>query len=415
MSNFALAMRQALTIARRDFSAIVMTPLFLLFLLSPLLMLAFGFAGGMAAETATTSAASRERVAILVPPAMIETIRNTDADLRKITARDTKPSTLEIQVAGEDPEGQAQALIATSSGQNIVAILYGSLAQPTILHRPSAASDGLYLASLAEYTLRAERSGSIGQHLSTPTITIVGAGETTETGSSLAGYLAVTGLFFLTLFLSSQAVAALAEERTNKIIEVLAAAAPLESVFFGKLLGAFACALIFVGFWGTLFLTLPRFAPEELLVALRELSPQTGAAFPFLFCAYFTTSYLLQSALFLGFGSQASTMREIQLLSLPITILQFALFGLASYASGNPDSWIARFAEIFPLSSPLGMVARAANSPEIWPHLLALIWQIFWLAVTITLSARLFRRGVLKSGSAPFWKRKSPTIDTAVN
>jgi ABC-2 type transport system permease protein len=45
------------------------------------------------------------------------------------------------------------------------------------------------------------------------------------------------------------------------------------------------------------------------------------------------------------------------------------------------------------------MVARAANAPEIWPHLLAIVWQALWLAITITIGARAFRRGVLQSGS----------------
>ncbi|MEI9851044.1 MAG: hypothetical protein WDN24_09590 [Sphingomonas sp.] len=42
------------------------------------------------------------------------------------------------------------------------------------------------------------------------------------------------------------------------MIEVLAAAVPLESVFFGKLLGAFGTAVLFVAFWGTLLANLPR-------------------------------------------------------------------------------------------------------------------------------------------------------------
>ena len=50
------------------------------------------------------------------------------------------------------------------------------------------------------------------------------------------------GIFFLTLFLAGQVVGTMAEERNNKVIEVLAAAVPLESVFLGKLLGMFGVA-----------------------------------------------------------------------------------------------------------------------------------------------------------------------------
>ncbi|MFX8250605.1 hypothetical protein ABTL38_19550, partial [Acinetobacter baumannii] len=58
-------------------------------------------------------------------------------------------------------------------------------------------------------------------------------------------------------------------------------------------------------------------------------------------------------------------------------------------------------AEIFPLSSPFAMAAHAANSPELWPHALAIAWQALWVGVTITIGARAFRRGVLKSGAGP--------------
>jgi ABC-2 type transport system permease protein len=53
------------------------------------------------------------------------------------------------------------------------------------------------------------------------------------------------------------------------------------------------------------------------------------------------------------------------------------------------------------------MVARAAERPELWPHLVAIVWQGTWIALVVSLSARLFRRTVLKSGPVKrrWWKR----------
>jgi len=83
------------------------------------------------------------------------------------------------------------------------------------------------------------------------------------------------------------------------------------------------------------------------------------------------------------------------------------MFGLSSAAVSRPDSWLATFAEIFPLSSPFAMAGHAANSPELWPHFAALAWQALWVTIFIAVGARLFRRGVLQSGSArPFWRRR---------
>jgi ABC-2 type transport system permease protein len=52
------------------------------------------------------------------------------------------------------------------------------------------------------------------------------------------------------------------------------------------------------------------------------------------------------------------------------------------------------------------MAGRAASGSQWWPHVAALAWQLLWVAVFITIGARLFRRGVLQSGSAkPAWRR----------
>jgi ABC-2 type transport system permease protein len=47
----------------------------------------------------------------------------------------------------------------------------------------------------------------------------------------------------------------------------------------------------------------------------------------------------------------------------------------------------------------MAMIALAAKSGALWPHLLALVWQAFWVFVIVRVSSRLFRRTVLKSGT----------------
>ena len=91
-------------------------------------------------------------------------------------------------------------------------------------------------------------------------------------------------------------------------------------------------------------------------------------------------------------------MREVQTLSMPVTIGQMLIFLFASFAVGASDSPLGLLAAIFPFSSPLAMVARAAQAPELWPHALALAWQALWVWLTVSLGARLFRKNVLKSG-----------------
>ena len=137
-------------------------------------------------------------------------------------------------------------------------------------------------------------------------------------------------------------------------------------------------------------------------------TPAVGsAAFLVLTIVYFAMNYLLLGSVFLSIGAQASTVREVQTLSMPVTVAQVLIFGFASFAIGSPDSPVAIAGALFPLSSPLVMVARAAERPELWPHLLAIMWQAVWIGIVVWVSAGLFRRTVLKSGPVKrrWWKR----------
>ena len=79
---------------------------------------------------------------------------------------------------------------------------------------------------------------------------------------------------------------------------------------------------------------------------------------------YFGMYYLLLGAIFLTIGAQASTVREVQTLSMPATFAQVIIFGFAATAVGQPNSAEAIVAAVFPLSSPMAMLARAAQNPS---------------------------------------------------
>ena len=393
------ALRQTLTIARRDFVATGFTPIFLLFLLAPVIMGSFATVGSMGAMSASAGSAAKARLVAVVHPHDAALLRDADAALRPLFPRDARPPALEIRTPDRAPAASRDML--ASAGTDVEVVLTGPLDRPHIVRADDARRDAAYLAALADRAVRVSRDP--GVH-SVAEISISERGAPSAGGRSASGFFAVFGVFFLTLFLSGQVVGTMAEERNNKVIEVLAAAVPLESVFLGKLLGMFGVAALFVAFWGVVLSQVSALLPGAGLAAF---NPAVGfAPFAMLFVAYFAMAYLLLGSVFLGVGAQASTMREIQMLSLPITIVQVGMFGLASAAAANPDSPIALIAAVVPLSSPFAMAGRAAIAPDIWPHLLALGWQALWVAIFIAIGARLFRRGVLQSGSpAGAWRK----------
>lgn len=401
MSMMPKMVRQTLTIARRDFTATVFTPTFLIFLLAPLLMFSFGAVGGMGAAVVGKSADAKQRIYAVAAPADAAALKAADDKLRALFLRDDAMPPLVIEAPKGDPAAQARALL-NQKEHDVPAVMSGPLDRPLVLTRNPNSVSGKYLAMMAEQVLRTRASGG-EKPLSTPKFQQIALKSSSIGGKSALAFLSVTVLFVLTLMLSSQAVGTMAEERTNKVIEVLAASVPLESVFLGKLIGMFGVAILFIAFWGGLGLAAALLTPADKLQALTALQPAIGLPmFVTLFGAYFAMAYMLLGAVFLGIGAQASTPREIQLLSLPITIFQMAMLGLASAAVAAPGTALALFAEIFPFSSPFAMVARGANEATLWPHLMALAWQLFWVALSITIGARLFRRGVLQSAGPKF-------------
>ncbi|WP_448659692.1 ABC transporter permease [Sphingomonas sp. CJ99] len=401
MNGLSRLIRDAMTVARRDFVATVATPTFILFLLAPLFMLGFGAIGGGAAATVGKSSEEKQRIYAVLPPEDARAFAAADKQARTLFSRRDDTPPLVTVAPGSDPARQARELLLQED-RDVPAVLYGSLAAPRIIHRNATSSMSRYLAYLAERTMR-DRQAGIETAVSRPEFQRIRPQTASNSGRNASAFLGVFGLFLLSLMLAGQAVGTMAEERSNKVIEVLAAAVPLESVFLGKLVGMLGVAVLFIGFWATIFgglgLLVPMQAlPPEAAAALGEIRPAIGVPlYAALFLAYFLLAYLILGSVFLGIGALASTQRELQMMSLPITVVQVGMFGLSAAAAGAPGSMVATFAEVFPFSSPFAMIARAANDPAVWPHLAAIAWQLLWVSLFIALGARLFRRGVLQS------------------
>ncbi len=255
---------------------------------------------------------------------------------------------------------------------------------------------GLIVDEARQHRLLASSKTSVSPTDVRVVTTAESAGALARARSATAG-MGMLFLFFLTVLLSGMLLSNMLEEKSNKVIEVLAAAVPVDAIFFGKIVSMLAISLAGVTVWlGA------AFGAIAIWSAGGPSIPEPAVGWPLfviMLFVYFSVNYLLLGALFLGIGSQAASVREVQTLSMPITVGQMLIFALAQIASSAINSPIGIIAAIFPFSSPLTMVARGAQAPELWPHLLALLWQGLWVWVVVRLGAGLFRRNVLKSGS----------------
>jgi ABC-2 type transport system permease protein len=301
----------------------------------------------------------------------------------------------------EDVSAQREQLLAAEQSP-VIGVLEGGLASPRL---SGAVTKKSRTARQVGLFIDEARRMSIQQPL--PEVALQVAPTTDTAGlkaftRSVTGRVGQTLLFVLTILLAGMLLSQLIEEKSSKVIEVLAAAAPVDAIFLGKLFAMLATSLTGIALWA---------AAGAGAVAIWAIGgagglPAPAVGWPIflaLVLIYFSMSYLLIGATFLGIGAQASTAREVQILSMPVTMGQLLLFGFASLGVGRPSSGEAIAAAIFPLSSPFAMIARAAEEPAIWPHLVALAWQGLWVAIILKFAAAVFRRSVLKSGPSRRW------------
>ena len=394
MSN----VRTAAVIARRDFIATVMSRTFLLFLIAPIFPLLFGLVFGSVGSDVAPRPDHLRALAITAGPETMMRIATAHERLQSGVAPASSIALEPVELLLPD-EKSISALLRERDDLSALMIVAGAdatlYAEPRVLERMAPYAGLLLNEAARERTLQRLGIASI----KTPQVTSVALGPppVENKRTALVAQVAQTLLFVLTLMLAGVLLSNFIEEKGNKVIEVLAAAAPMPAVFTGKLFAMLGSSIVGVAVWGFTAAVGFVMLSDEGLVALP--APEIGwPAFLILGILYFATNYLLVGALLLGIGAQASSVRQVQTISLPVTMAQLLLYGLASAALKDTGSIAAIAAAVFPYSSPLAMIAYAAREPEIWPHVVALFWQALWVAITVSVAAGWFKRGVLKSG-----------------
>lgn len=389
-------LRGAFVIARRDFTATVLSKAFIFFLLTPLFpLLLGGLFGGIGARVA--SQAEKPVIAVVSSPAEFARLSAARDQLAGALGNDAVVRLI-YYVPEADSAAQQRRLLGLRVPP-VRAVLSGGLDHPHV----TGAVEDQNVSGQLRLLLANARGSSVAAPKLSVTEVAASSGALAQ-GRAATAQIAQMLLFFLIILLSGMLMSQLIEEKSNKIIEVIAAAVPIDALFIGKLFAMLAACVFGIVVWISAGALLIQFMKHGGVATLP--TPALGwPGFLVLAILYFGMNYLLLGAVFLTIGAQASTVREVQTLSMPVTFGQILIFAFASTAVGRPGSGTALAAEAFPLSSPLAMVARAAQQPEILPHLAAVAWQCLWVAMILRLGSALFRKTVLKSGPARRWWR----------
>jgi ABC-2 type transport system permease protein len=218
-------------------------------------------------------------------------------------------------------------------------------------------------------------------------------GALTRSGIAYALFL----LLFMSIFSSSQyLLQGMAEEKENRVMEMVLSSLTPGQLMTGKLLGLGSAGLLQLGVWVGMGMAGTLFLPAIAVV----LEPATFAV-----CfAYFLLGYLLFGSLMLGFGSLGTTLRESQQIASLWSLIGATPVFLIFSVFEHPQGSVARVFSFIPFTSPPTMMLRYTVDPQgtpLWEILLSMGLLAASTGLALLVSARLFRAGLLLYGKRP--------------
>ncbi|RLB54094.1 MAG: hypothetical protein DRJ42_10130 [Deltaproteobacteria bacterium] len=199
---------------------------------------------------------------------------------------------------------------------------------------------------------------------------------------------------------SGYLVQAIAVEKENKVVEVLLSSADPDEILTGKLFGLGAAGFLQFAAWSSLFIM----GLTWMAGLLGELS--VGIPWRALAVApvFFIVGYFFVGSLMLATGSLGNSATESQKFTMVWGLLCLMPMLMLTVLMAEPHGVLAQVFTYIPFTAPLTIILRMALDPAGVPWwevtgALAMLGLSTWLS--IRLGARLFRVGLLITGSWP--------------
>ncbi len=248
-------------------------------------------------------------------------------------------------------------------------------------------------------------------------------------------------LIYMTMFIfGSMVMRGVAEEKTNRIAEVIVSSCKPFELMLGKIIGIAGVGLTQLLLWIALIValstSLTMFLPTETIQQAQQMqqSQVPGATMAnadmaskileakatltegvnwlmiigfFLF--YFLGGYLFYASLFAAVGSVINEdPQEAQQLMLPITMPIIFSFVVLNGVLANPSSSMAVWMSIIPFTSPIIMMGRIPfgipNTVPYWQLAASMLSLVGGFIFTTWFAGKIYRTGILLYGKKVTWK-----------
>lgn len=269
-----------------------------------------------------------------------------------------------------------------------------------------------------------------------------GASKEAKTGLAYGIGFGSGLLIYMTMFIfGSMVMRGVAEEKTNRIAEVIVSSCKPFELMMGKIVGIAGVGLTQLFLWIALMVaissSLSAFIPAESfdqLQSVQQSQPMDGgpaAVNPMItkimeaqeeltegvnwlviigcFMFYFLGGYLFYASLFAAIGSVINEdPQEAQALMLPITMPIIFSFVILGSVLSNPSSPVGVWTSIIPFTSPIIMMGRipfgVPSTVPYWQLIASMASLIIGFILTTWFAGKIYRTGILMYGKKVTWK-----------
>jgi len=269
--------------------------------------------------------------------------------------------------------------------------------------------------------------------------------QKTSTGISMAlAYIFGLLMYMLVFIFGSQVMRGVIEEKTSRVVEVIISSVKPIELMMGKIVGIALVGLTQFLMWviltagiATVLKTtlsgnsgiteMTQSLPQNMMtesqaaagqLATQEISPelieftrlfdsalnQPWLLIIFAFIFYFITGYLLYASVFAAIGSAVDNETETQQFMLPVTIPIIIGLMVAMGTMQNPESPVAFWCSLIPLTSPIVMMARIPFGVPYWQIGISMLLMVVTFIFFVWMAAKIYRTGILMYGKKTSWK-----------
>ncbi len=219
----------------------------------------------------------------------------------------------------------------------------------------------------------------------------------------VVGYIVMFVLYMAIVLYAANVLRSVVQEKTNRVAEIMVAAAKPRALMFGKILGVGSVGLIQLTIWAVMGVLTINYRGELLgmfgVAAGAWNVPPMDAIDVAVILAYFLLGYFFYAAIFAAIGAMVSSEQEAQQAQTPVVMILVIPMLCVQLVANDPRGGVAEALTQIPFSSAVLMPMRWSLGGASTGSLLvsmAILALSTWLVAR--LAARIYRVGILLYG-----------------